>query len=272
MMLFALMLLLLLPALCSGQQLAFPSAEGFGRFASGGRGGVVYKVNNVATLRAAMETTGARTIVFTAGGTYDFHTDPIGDGPAVGDNLTVACQTAPANGDGVLLKGEIKLFQTRNVIMRHCRIRPGDDPDTAGANTNALVGNAIGPPHVASSHYSIYDHMSMGTSNDDVFGQANNSTIDTFVTLQHSISGETVQWNGEPGGGGQTKGTGTGGTLNNHMSFLNNVFANIVQALPVSLAAGASKLSTTSSTGLTVAKVSYLLPQYGPLEVNIVNN
>ena len=75
-----LIILLVCAAGAEAQQLAFPSAEGWGRFATGGRGGVVYKVNNVATLRAAMETTGARTIVFTAGGTYDFHTDPIGDG------------------------------------------------------------------------------------------------------------------------------------------------------------------------------------------------
>ncbi|MGI9302080.1 MAG: hypothetical protein ACR2RB_05140 [Gammaproteobacteria bacterium] len=56
------------------QQLAFPTAEGFGRFTQGGRGGRVIEVSTLresgaGSLRACLEATGARTCVFTTSGT-----------------------------------------------------------------------------------------------------------------------------------------------------------------------------------------------------------
>jgi hypothetical protein len=82
-------------------QLAFPGAEGFGRFAQGGRGGDVYHVTALAddgpgSLREGLHSAkGPRTIVFDLSGTIELKK------PLVVDKsfLTIAGQTAPGDGE-----------------------------------------------------------------------------------------------------------------------------------------------------------------------------
>ncbi len=109
------------------RSLAFPGAEGFGRFAVGGRGGDVYHVTNLnddgpGSLRQGLKTAkGPRTIVFDLSGTIQLKSEL----RITQSNLTLAGQTAP--GDGITLRDQtVSLKGCHDVIVRYLRVRLGD--------------------------------------------------------------------------------------------------------------------------------------------------
>jgi pectate lyase len=104
---------------------AFPGAMGFGTDTPGGRGGKVIYVTNLndsgeGSLRAALQASGARIVLFKVSGTITLSSDIIVKKPF----LTIAGQTAP--GEGVQIRGAQIKIATHDVVIRYLKMRTGD--------------------------------------------------------------------------------------------------------------------------------------------------
>ena len=182
--------------------LAFPTARGFGKFATGGRGQKVVEVTNLndtgeGSLRWALTEAGRENanIVFRVSGIITLNSDI----RAKLKNVTIAGQTAP--GDGILYRGgKLNLGGSSNFIMRNVRGRIGLRDDTG-----FIKGGSIG---IENAENFIIDHCCFGWS-----GEENMTVYDNhFTTVQWTIVHEGLydaghqkgnrsygnQWGGSP--------------------------------------------------------------------------
>jgi len=161
-----------------GEVLAFPSAEGFGKYATGGRGGDIVHVTNLnddgdGSLRDVISKPN-RIIVFDVSGIINLKSVLV-----FSKNLTVAAETAP--GDGIVLYGNRVSFSgADNLICRYLRIRMG----TQGSDGKDAAGAANGDNM-------IFDHLSVTWGRDENFSI--NSTTSRNITIQNSIIGQGLQ-------------------------------------------------------------------------------
>jgi pectate lyase len=199
---------------------AFPTAEGFGAKALGGRGGRVIEVTNLedsgpGSLRDAVDQEGPRTIVFRVGGTIKVERpirirDPY---------ITIAGQTAP--GDGILLRNHPAnteapiTIETHDVVIRYLRSRPG--PSGVPSCCVDALGLMEGARDV------IIDHVSLSWGVDEDLGASENAHD---FTVQWSILSEGLRRSNHIKGDRHSRGmlisTQEGGNVSIH----HNLFAH----------------------------------------------
>ena len=290
-------LLMSLPASSQEKTPAFPGAEGFGRYVTGGRGGKVYHVTNLndageGSLRWALNQNGAKTIVFDVSGTIHLKSSlDISKG-----NVTIAGQTAP--GDGICVADYPMQIKTNNVIVRYMRFRLG--------NKNVQVNGADGWDGFGGFDQSdiIVDHCSVSWSIDEclsIYGNKNTTVQWCLVAQSLQDAGHSK---GSHGYGGNWGGSGASfhhnlmahhesrvprlgprytTQLDEHMDMRNNVFYNYCgngcyggEAMNVNIVnnyykpgPGTAQIGTTKQeriAGLGIRTESYITsyPDYAP--------
>jgi pectate lyase len=213
------------PVHTSNATLAFPGAEGFGKYTTGGRGGKVIIVSNLqdngaGSLREALKSTTPRIIVFSVSGTIHL-TSPL----IITSNVTVAGQSAP--GDGICIADHPVIMKGNNIIVRFMRFRMGDRYQNKGMVNGSGSDDAFSG---TGNKNVIIDHCSMSWSTDEVCSVYAGDS----VTLQWNFISEPLNYSYHfETGDTDFEQHGFGGILGGaHTSFHHNLYAHCVSRTP----------------------------------------
>lgn len=204
---------------------AFPGAEGFGRYAVGGRGGRVLKVTNLndagpGSLREAVDAEGPRIVVFEVDGIIQLESPLI----IRNDFITIAGQSAP--GGGITLRDYDLTINANHVIVRYIRSRIGNESGHEDDAISIRGGHHIIVDHVSTS-WAIDENLSASQSFDPERGGNHLSN----VTVQWSIISEGLYDAGHEKG---DRGYGSliRGSHGARYSWLNNLWAHNHSRMP----------------------------------------
>ena len=204
---------------------AFPGAEGFGAYATGGRGGSVVYVTNLnangpGSLQWAIDQPGARYILFKVSGLIDTQIH------LTNGDVTIAGQTSPG---GITIRGLVtdeSPYQDQDVrapadfaenwILQHIRIRPG------------ATGPADDGLRLRYTRNAIVDHVSIGNAVDEAIEISYSNNI----TVQNTLLAETVGGHSFYGGILMNYSNPAYGFGLDNVSLHHNVFNRIEGRLP----------------------------------------
>jgi pectate lyase len=175
----------LITTVALAQPIAFPGAEGFGQYTTGGRGGKVFVVttlddDGVGSLRKALQAKGPRIIVFAVSGTIHLRSKL-----EIKGNATIAGQSAP--GDGICLADYPVSLSGDNIIVRYLRFRMGDKNQKGGMVDGSGSDDAFGGTRRKNI---IIDHCSMSWSTDEAFSVYSGDS----TTLQWNLIAEPLNY------------------------------------------------------------------------------
>ena len=204
---------------------AFPGAEGFGAYATGGRAGSVIYVTNLnaagpGSLQWAIDQPGARYILFKVSGLIDTQIH------LTNGDVTIAGQTSPG---GITIRGLVTdetPYQDQTVrapedfaenwILQHIRIRPG------------ATGPADDGLRLRYTRNAIVDHVSIGNAVDEAIEISYSNNI----TVQNTLLAETVGGHAFYGGILMNYSNPAYGFGLDNVSLHHNVFNRIEGRLP----------------------------------------
>ena len=196
------------------RRLAFPGAAGYGRYAIGGRGGVVYHVTTLddngddqnpiqGSFRYGIKkVSGPRTIVFDVAGVIALKSRLT----CADRFVTIAGQTAP--GSGIMLR-TCPFGMQSDGITRFLRMRLGHKKLIEGlvpggvnsysygaeaGTTDATTLDGLDGMGMAGNDHSIMDHCSISWTIDEAFSSRNAKGL----TLQHTLISEALNQAGHP--------------------------------------------------------------------------
>ncbi|WP_257669483.1 hypothetical protein [Parapedobacter tibetensis] len=171
-----------------------PGSAGFGMHTVAGSGRhlstpatTVIKVTNLNTsgagsLKAAIDATGPRVVVFEVAGTIQL----TGDLRISNPYITIAGQTAPS--PGIAIRGGGLTVTAHDVLIQHLRVRVGDNlPGPSAGDRDALKINGTQEPNT--TYNVVIDHCSFSWAVDETISLWNETG---GVTVQNSIMSEAL--------------------------------------------------------------------------------
>ena len=245
------------------QELAFPGAEGFGRFTKGGKGGSVIDVTNLndsgpGSLRQCAElTTGPRICRLTVSGNISLL-----------DNITIRhdfLTIEPSSGVQVALKDAGLDIRASQTVIRNLRIRPGARLwNTKGVNANGITYRSRENGTGTSDH--ICDHCSISWGTDDLIAIINGTAN---VTIQDSIISEGLTSGpgcNNCGSRGLLIGTGNKETV----SVLRTLAAHNFIRFPNASGGQIDFVNNVDYNGN--GSSAQIAPYYNPVKINMIGN